>query len=1212
MSTNTTPKSSRRRLLHYLQHNRVYYALWALTTLAYVAASVAFPLTVGAAMRAAEEGESRDNIVMLCGVILLVVLVRGLLRYSSRTLVFNAARQVEFEIRNDLYAHLQRLPQAFYFRWRTGDIMSRCVNDLNALRLLLGPGLLNLVQTPILFISFFVAMAMINVKLAFLVLVPYPAFILIARTFGQALHPRNIAAQEGLAELSNNLQENISGIAVVKGYAMEGLAEKRFETANQELFERQLRLVRVNASMPCIAMLLPAAAMWLILLVGGPMVESGKFSVSDFFIFAIYIYELTFPTFIMGWILALFQRGAAAMERLDEIFSTAPSIRDRSHVLPIDQIQGEIEFRNLSFSYLDDERQPALQNIDLHIPAGSTLGVVGKVGSGKTTLASVVPRLFEVDDGQLFLDGVDVNQIPLNTLRSNIAMVPQESFLFSMSLAENIAYGKPAASLDEIQQAADRAQLTNDLTELPNGFDTLVGERGVMLSGGQRQRTALARALMMNPKILILDDTLSSVDAETETLIQAELRQIFSGRTVVVVSSRVSTVREADHIIVLDEGRIVEAGTHESLEGCWWNLCSLSARASHGCRAIPGGRRRVSEALHEEEALGKAYDTRLIRRLWRYVVPYRLQVVLTILMVIPMFLLEAAPAWIIKTGLDQVKPLAESQSVLPGWLEQLFLPPPGFNLFLWLALLYLGVMLLNSLMQFVHAVLMATTGQSAMRDLRRDVFAKIQSLHMGFFDRYPVGRLVTRATNDVENVSEMFAAGIVALVTDLFKMLGFALLLFWIHPKLAGITFLVVPVLALAAVVFRLKVREAFRAVRVRIARINATLQESVTGMKVIQLYTREKRNLDEFSELNASHRNAWIQSIRYDAALFATVEVAGGITVAVIVGYGTGIIEIGVLYVFIDWMRRFFMPLRDLSAKYSVMQSAMASCERIFELLDVEPDVRDQLDGSAEPRQLPLGARGTVEFDSVYFAYDDEDWVLRDLSFRIEAGERVAFVGATGAGKTSIIKLLSRLYEINRGVIRLDGEDLRTIPQRDLRSRIAMVLQDVFLFSGTVADNIGLSRHDIDQSQIEAAARAVGADDFIRALPKGYETEIHEGGKNLSAGQRQLLSFARALVHGADVLVLDEATSSIDRETEALLQHGVHVLMEGKTALVIAHRLSTIQDVDRIYVLHQGKIVESGNHQMLLEQEGLYARLYRLQYATKGDADVRAQSLSL
>ncbi len=554
-----------RRLRGYALRNRRYYAIWLATTLAYVAGFVAVPILVGWSVKAVVDGLGAQEVIRRVLWLALVTLARAVVRYFSRTLVFNAAREIEYELRNDIFAHLERLPQSFYFRWRTGDIMSRCVNDIGAVRLLLGVGLLNLVQTPILYVAVIGAMLATNAKLALLVLIPYPAFIWIARWFGRSIHHWSLATQEGLADLSNQLQETISGIAVVKAYAMENVTQARFEKANRDLYQRQLGLVKANAAMPAIVTLLPAAAMWIILLVGGSEISAGRMEIPEFFTFAMFVYELTFPTFLMGFVVAVVQRGAASMQRIDELLSERPAIADRADAVAVSELRGEIEFRGLTFRYAGSDRAPALREVDLRVPAGSTLGVVGAVGSGKSTLACVIPRLFEVEDGQVFVDGIDINRIPLRTLRESIAMVPQDSFLFSMTVAENIAFGLVDASQEQIALAARRAQLAKDVPDLPEGWATVVGERGVMLSGGQRQRTALARALLLRPKILILDDTLSSVDAETEAAIQRELEEVFSGRTVVVISHRVSSVRRADQIVVLEAGRIVERGTHDEL-----------------------------------------------------------------------------------------------------------------------------------------------------------------------------------------------------------------------------------------------------------------------------------------------------------------------------------------------------------------------------------------------------------------------------------------------------------------------------------------------------------------------------------------------------------------------------------------------------------------------------------------------------------------------
>jgi ATP-binding cassette subfamily B multidrug efflux pump len=553
------------RLSGYVASNRSYYALWSLITLGYVATFLIVPKLTGTTVGAIEDGAPAAAIVRMAVWLAGIGVLSGVLRYFSRVLVFNAARQIEYELRNDLFVHLQRLPQSFFLTWRTGDLMSRCVNDINSVRMLLGPGLLSVVQTPLLYVGALAMMFWMDWQLALLVLVPYPLFMHFARTFGRGLHRWNIEVQEGLGELSNQLQETISGIAVVKTHAMEGITRDRFAQSNEDLYRKQLKLARVNGAMPAIIGLLPGFAMLIILWVGGAKILAGRMTTEEFITFAMLIYGLTFPTFILGWVFSLIQRGSAAMQRIDEVLTVEPSIADRPDAVDLERLRGEIEFRELTFRYAAIAREPALCDLSLTIPAGTTLGIVGPVGSGKSTLASVIPRLLEVDDGHVFVDGVDVNRLKLSTLRSNIAMVPQDSFLFSMTLAENIAYGLPEVDPKRVAQAVEHAQLTKDLAEFPRGLATVVGERGVMLSGGQRQRTALARALALDPRILILDDTLSSVDAATEQAIQQSLAELFVGRTVIFISHRVSSVRNCDQIIVLEHGRISERGSHREL-----------------------------------------------------------------------------------------------------------------------------------------------------------------------------------------------------------------------------------------------------------------------------------------------------------------------------------------------------------------------------------------------------------------------------------------------------------------------------------------------------------------------------------------------------------------------------------------------------------------------------------------------------------------------
>lgn len=554
-----------RRLRYYVLRNKTDYVLGVITTVIYAGFFVALPITVGWCIQALTDGLPVEEVGRRCAVLFAIAVARSCVRFFSRVRIFNAAREIEYQIRNDLFEHLQRLPQSFYFRWRTGDLMSRCVNDLTSVRLMLGPGLLSVAQTPVLIGATLAAMFYLNPKLAALVLIPYPLFILISRAFGRAMHSSNLAVQVGLADMSNHLQETVSGIAVVKAYAMEGHTRGRFDRLCRELYHRQLRVARVNGAMPAVTSLLPMVGMWIIFLVGGQAVANDELTIAEFFTFSMFNYELTFPIFIMGWVFNLVQRGTASVQRIDEVLSTEPTIADPVDPIDLGRPRGEIEFRNLTFHYPGSDREPALRDINLRVPAGSVLGIVGPVGSGKTTLASLIPRLYEFEDGHVFVDGIDVNHLALKPLRRSIASVPQDSFLFSMTLADNVAYGLPSTNPAEVQQASERAQLAKDVAELPDRYETVVGERGVMLSGGQRQRTALARALALDPAILILDDTLSAVDAETEAAIQESLAEVFEGRTVLIVASRVTTVRNADLIIVLDEGRIVERGSHESL-----------------------------------------------------------------------------------------------------------------------------------------------------------------------------------------------------------------------------------------------------------------------------------------------------------------------------------------------------------------------------------------------------------------------------------------------------------------------------------------------------------------------------------------------------------------------------------------------------------------------------------------------------------------------
>ncbi|MFQ5797262.1 MAG: ABC transporter ATP-binding protein [Bacteroidota bacterium] len=597
------------------------------------------------------------------------------------------------------------------------------------------------------------------------------------------------------------------------------------------------------------------------------------------------------------------------------------------------------------------------------------------------------------------------------------------------------------------------------------------------------------------------------------------------------------------------------------------------------------------QTFHEEEILGKAYDGSLMKRLLRYLRPYRKHVIGAILLNVAIAALGPLRPYLTKVAIDD--------HIVKGDADGL----------IGVVVLLLATVLIQGAIQYAMAYFTQWIGQRTIFDLRMEIFEHLQRLSLRFFDRNPIGRLITRVTNDVEVLNELFSSGIVMVFSDLFIIVWILVFMFWMNWELALVTLSVIPFLVWGTLLFRKRAREAYRQVRIQVARINAFMQEHITGMNVVQIFNREEKTFEKFDRINAAHRNAYIRSIFYYAMFYPGVELVSAVAIGLIIWYGggevlEGVLTVGVLISFIQYTEMFFRPIRDLSEKYNIMQTAMASSERIFKLLDD----RTFVPNPPNPVALPT-VRGEIEFRDVWFAYRDEEWVLKNISLKINAGETVAFVGHTGAGKTTIINLLSRFYEIQRGQILVDGVDIRTMNKHDLRKHIAVVLQDVFLFSGDIKGNVNLGDDQVNVEKVKKATRLVGAHRFIERLPRQYDEEVKERGATLSVGQKQLLAFARALAYDPRILVLDEATSSVDTETEVLIQNAIKTLLEGRTSIVIAHRLSTIQNADKIIVLHKGKIREVGTHQQLLSLGGIYYKLYQLQYK---DQEIKQPKLAV
>jgi ATP-binding cassette, subfamily B, multidrug efflux pump len=589
-------------------------------------------------------------------------------------------------------------------------------------------------------------------------------------------------------------------------------------------------------------------------------------------------------------------------------------------------------------------------------------------------------------------------------------------------------------------------------------------------------------------------------------------------------------------------------------------------------------------AIQDDEIIGKAYDARLMRRLLEYLRPYWREVTIAVAAIIVGSAASLIQPYLVKVAIDRY--ISQRRLI-------------GLN---GLAVLYLTVLVVAFAAEYVQTWTMQLTGQRIMYDLRMAIYRHLQRLDLRYYDRNPVGRLMTRVTSDVDVLNDLFTSGVVTVFGDLFALVGIMAMMIWMNWPLALVAFSVLPLLLLVTEWFRRNVRESYRLVRGWIARINAFLQENITGMSTVQLFRREALNFARFDEIDRKHRDANVDQIFYYAMFYPAIEVVSTLAASLIIWYGGGSVlhhalTLGALVAFLQYAQRFFRPISDMSDKFNILQAAMASSERIFKLLD-EPV---SIESPAAPRTRPAPAAGHIVFDHVWFAYNDDEFVLRDVSFEVRPGERLGVVGATGSGKTTLINLLLRFYDVKRGRITIDGVDIRELDLADVRGLFSLVLQDVHLFSGTVADNIRLGNVSIDDAHVRQAARAVHAEPFIERMPDGYGSAVAERGSTLSVGQKQLLSFARALAFDPRVLVLDEATSSVDTETEIIIRDALQVLMAGRTTIAIAHRLSTIQDMDKILVLHKGQLRESGTHQELLAERGIYFKLFELQYRKDG-----------
>lgn len=1148
---------------------------------------------------------------------------------------------VQYDLRNDTFAALLRLGGAQQDDLRTGQVVSRSISDITLIQTLL-QFLPNLTGNALMFLVSLVFMAVLSPLLTVVALVVGPLLYLIALRSRRDLFPANWHAQQEAAEVASAVEATVTGVRVVKGFGQETRELTGLEDRARTLFASRLRVVRFTSRYNPALQAVPALGQVAVLALGGWMALHGRISLGTFLAFTTYLGSFVTPVRQVATLLTVWQQARAGAERVLEVVDEAPVITDAPDARDLPDDPPALSWQDVTFAYGD--AAPLLDGFSLDVAPGETVALIGPAGSGKSTAAALLPRFYDVPSGSVRVGGTDVRALASASLRSRIGFVFEESLLLSDTVRANIAYGVPDATDEQIRRAARTARADEFIERLPLGYDTVVGEQGLTLSGGQRQRLALARALVGDPAVLVLDDATSAIDARVEAEIHAGLHDATRRRTTLVIAHRRSTLELADRIAVLDGGRITDTGTLDELRSrsalfrtllstaeapgdaevppaappadgvtahLWQRAESADTEAEEGTavraaqalaeaaatsgpgRGGPGGGVLGSAPPSAELMAGlarlplPAADPKVSTRqavaadpdfhLGTLLRPLRLPLLLGLLLVALDAAAQIAVPVLVRHGVDH------------GVARQ-----AGGVLFAAAASAAV-VVAVNWLIGVAQVRTTGRTGERLLYTLRVKTFAQLQRLGLDYYEREPAGRIMTRMTTDVDALSNFLQTGLITAVVSLLTILGVLVALLVIDAQLAVVLLVALPVLLAATAVFRHHSVPAYREARERISAVNACLQENVTAIRVTQAFRREERNARDFARLAWSFRTSRLRAQRSMGIFFPFVEFLGTLSTAavLVVGagqVGAGELSAGTLIAFLLYVELFFSPIQQLSQVFDGYQQAVIGLGRLRALMRTPAGTPP----AAHPRSVGE-LRGEVEFDAVSFGYagGGGQEVLHGLSLRIAPGETVALVGATGAGKSTVVKLLARFYDPTSGTVRVDGQDLRALDLTAFRRRLGLVPQEAHLFSGTVRDAIAYGRPDAADAEVEAAARAVGAHEMIAGLRLGYLQPVGERGRGLSAGQRQLLALARAELVDPDILLLDEATSSLDLATERRVAAATDLVSRRRTTVVVAHRLTTAARADRVVVLDAGTVVESGTHTALLAAGGTYHRLW-------------------
>jgi ATP-binding cassette, subfamily B, bacterial len=1197
---------------------------------------------------------------------------------------------VQHDLRTELFGSLTRLDGARQDQLHTGQLVSRSISDLNMVQSLLQlmPMLLG---NALLFFLSIIVMFVLSPLLALISLAVGPALLVLSVASRRRLFPASWDAQQKAGEVAGVVEGAITGVRVVKGFGQENQEIDRVEGVSRVLYAARVRAVRLMARFSPALGAIPALGQVGVLAFGGWMAIKGEITLGTFLAFSSYLAQMVNPVRALTNLITVGQEARASVIRVFEVIDSRPVLSEKPDALVLPPGSKDVELDDVDFGYVPSE--PVLRGLSLRVRAGETVAVVGSSGSGKSTISLLLPRFYDVRSGAVRVGGHDVRDLTLDSLRASIGLVMEESFLFSDTVASNISYGRPDATQEQIVAAARAAEAEDFILGLPDGYDTVIGEQGLTLSGGQRQRVALARALITDPSILVLDDATSAIDAGVEAQIHATLRKVMAGRTTLLIAHRRSTLELADQIAVLDEGRLVDQGTHDELtrrcplyrlllagpgddaEGTdagelgYYRDGADQDAAAHLAAPAPGGitpglwpagtaqpdpaggagsgggseaastllasmaaagigRGRISGGAGGGRGggagqRGAALSGGTMAGGWLAGVPASPELLAKVAALAPAtetpdvdqsfarapdphFTLRrllkpfavALVIGLILDGLDAlagtVMPLLVRGGIDNGIERHLLSFDARFRIILLVSGIGLAIVVADWGVNWAQTIVVGRNGERLLYTLRVKIFAQLQRLGLDFYERELTGRIMTRMTTDVDALSSFFQTGLITMVNSVLTFVAVLILMLVINVRLGLTLVLFLPVLIAATVIFRSKSSRAYSDAREKVSAVNADLQENVAGLRMTQAYRREQVNSDRFAGLSGAYRKSRLRAQRMIAVYFPFVQALSTIGGAVILLAAAGEIHnntltAGGLIAYLLWVDQLFSPIQQMSQVFDGYQQANVGLQRIKALLRT-PTSTPQAGNPVEPGRL----RGQIDLRDVRFGYQGQrSEAIKGVTLSIAPGETVALVGQTGAGKSTLVKLIARFYDVTSGSVAVDGVDVREYDLPRYRQQLGVVPQEPYLFAGTVRDAIAYGRPDATDAEVEAAARGVGAIDMISRLPGGFGHQVSERGRNLAAGQRQLIALARAYLVDPAILLLDEATAALDLAAEAEVNRATEQLAARRTTIVVAHRLTTASKADRIVVLADGQIAEIGTHDKLLERGGSYAGMW-------------------